>query len=228
MKAKDFRRVLLAYCAVLIFALLVRADETIGITSVTSNGQFSYQAGSAPWALSCAIVGAVLYILLLFSRVMARPQRMPYLFRRWAAGMLDFIWAVIIPAAFIGFAAVLREYLRTGAFDWLIERQGKQPGDWLFGFASVFLVLFVLVPCHFAVPWWQGKPTPGSCIFGFRIVADDRTRLHFWQAGLRAMLGSMALLAWPFWIFAFWVKRDKRAGKFWLDAIFRTHAEFFS
>jgi hypothetical protein len=228
MKARDFRWILLAYCAVLIFSMLLRSDETIGVTSVSSNGQYSYQAGSAPWALGCATVGAVLYLLLLRSKVTWRPQRMPHLFRRWAAGMLDFICALLIPAGFIGFAAVLREYRRTGAFDWLIERQGGQAGDWLFGFASVFLVLFVLMPCYFALPWCQGKPTPGSCVFGFRIVGDDGTRLRFWKAGLRAMLGSMALLAWPLWIFAFWVKRDRRAGKFWLDAVFRTHAEFFS
>lgn len=140
--------------------------------------------------------------------------------------MLDFICALLIPAAFIGFAAALREYWRTGAFDWLIERQGKQAGDWLFAFASV-LVLFVLMPLCCALPWCLGKPTPGSCIFGFRIVADDGTRLRLWKAGLRAMLGSLALLGWPLWILALWVKRDARAGKFWLDAVFRTHAEFF-
>ena len=37
---------------------------------------------------------------------------------------------------------------------------------------------------------------------------------------------SMALLAWPCWILAYWLKRDKNAGKFWLDVVFRTHAEF--
>ncbi len=193
MKAKDFRWFLLGYCALLIIALALRSDETIGINADWSKGRYSYQAGSAPWALGFAIVGVGLYLSLLCSRVVASLQRMPYLFRRWAAGMVDFVWAMVIPTAFIGLAAILSEYRRTGAFDWLVERQEQQPGDWLYAFASVLLLLFVVAPTYFAFSWRFGKPTPGSCIFGFRIVADEGTRLHFWKAALRALLGSMAL-----------------------------------
>lgn len=227
MKSKDFRWFLVGYCALLMAALAVRSDETIGVSADWSNGQYSYRAGSAPWALAFAIIGAGLYFSLLLSKVVVSPSRMPHLFRRWAAGMVDFIWAFVTPAAFLGLAAILFEYRRTGAFDWLVERQEQQPGDWLFAFASVLLLMFVAVPCYFAFSWRFGKPTPGSCIFGFRIVADEGTCLHLWRAGLRALLGSLALLAWPCWILAYWVKRDKSAGKFWLDAVFRTHAEYF-
>jgi uncharacterized RDD family membrane protein YckC len=227
MKAKDFRWFLLGYCALLIIALTLHSDETIGVNADWSNGQYSYRAGSAPWAISFAVVGAVLYILLQCSKVVASTRRMPHLFLRWTAGLVDFVLAIVVPSTFIGFAAVISEYRRTGAFDWLVERQEQQPGDWPFAVASVLLLMFVVAPSYFAFPWWRGKPTPGSCIFGFRIVADEGTRLHFWQAGLRALLGSMALLAWPCWILAYWVKRDKSEGKFWLDAVFGTHAEFF-
>ena len=226
MKAKDLRWFVAAYCAVLILALTVRSDEMIGVTVRWSNGGYSYQAGSAPWALACAVVGAVLYILLLASRAVATMRRTPYLFRRWAAGIVDFMWAFVVPIGLIGFAAVLSEYRRTGIFDWFIERQQRQPGDILFG-VSVFVVMFVIMPGYFTLSWWRGKPTPGSCIFGFRIVADEGTRLNVWKACLRALLGSMALLGWPCWILAYCLKRDKSAGKFWLDAIFHTHAEYF-
>ena len=227
LKAKDFRWFLIGYIVLLMAALTVRSDETIGVNAGLSNGEYSYRAGSAPWALAFAVVGAGLYLSLLCSKVVASLRVMPYLFRRWAAGMIDFVWAFITPTAFLGLVAILFEYRRTGVFDWLVDRQEQQPGDWLFAFASVFTLMFAVLPCYFALSWRFGKPTPGSCIFGFRIVADEGTHLHFWKAGLRALLGSMALLAWPCWILAYWVKRDKSAGKFWLDAVFRTHAEYF-
>jgi uncharacterized RDD family membrane protein YckC len=226
MKVEYFRWLLLTYCAVLIFAMIVRSDETIGVTSDWTNGCYLYRAGSAPWALACAIVGVILYFLLLRIRGVADPRRMPHLFRRWVAGLVDFTCSLLIPAAFFGFAAVLWEYRRTGAFYWLVERQKYQPGDWLFTSVSVPLIMFVLMPSYFAFPWLRGTPTPGACIFGFRIVADEGMHLNFVKAYSRAIVGSMALLAWPSWIVVFWLKRDKRAGKFWLDAIFGTHAEF--
>lgn len=226
MKAKDFRWFLIAYCVLLIIAMMIRSDETIGISANWANGEYSYQAGSAPWALGFAIVGAIVYFLLFRSKFVASSHRMPYLFRRWVAGMLDFVWALTVPAALTGFAAILIEYRRTGAFEWLVERQQQQPRDGPFALASVFMIMFIFVPSYFAFAWRFGKPTPGSCIFGVRIVADDGTHLYVWKAGLRALLGSVALLGWPLWILAYCVRRDKFVGKFWLDAVFRTHAEF--
>lgn len=227
MKAKDFRWFVLGYCGLLLTALAFRSDETIGIKAASFNGEYSYSAGSAPWAIAFAVVGTVIYSLLLSSSVISGQQRVPFLFRRWAAGFVDFIWAMFIPTAFVGLAGVLLEYRRIGAFDWLVERQEHQSGDWLYALGSALLLMFVVAPSYFAFSWWRGKPTPGSCVFGFRIVADEGTCLYFWKAGLRALLGSMALLGWPCWILAYWVKRDKSAGKFWLDAVFQTHAEFF-
>jgi uncharacterized RDD family membrane protein YckC len=173
-----------------------------------------------------AVVGIGLYVALLLSKVGADAMPLPHLFRRWLAGILDFAWAMVIPCAFIGLAAILFEYRRTGTFEWLVERQTPEPGDWLIGGVSVLLLLFVFIPTYFAVFWRLGKPTPGSCVFNFRIVTDEGRHLSFWKAELRAFLGSMALFAWPCWILAYWMKRDRSAGKFWLDVVFRTHAEF--
>lgn len=226
MKAKDFRWFLLGYSALLFVALNIRSDEMVGITADWSNDDYMYRAGSAPWALAFAVVGGILYFLLLGSRVISGLQNMPHLFRRWVAGIVDFVWAIVVPAAFIGLAGVLIEYRRTGTFDWIVERQDQQTSDLLFSVVSVLLLMFVIAPSYFALSWWRGRPTPGACIFGFRVVADEGTPLQFWKAVLRALLGSMALLAWPSWILAYWLKRDKSAGKFWLDAVFRTHAEF--
>ena len=227
MKAKDLRWLMIGYCVLLMIGLVVSSDQSVGINAVWDNEQYTYHAGSSPWMLGMAVIGAGLYLWLFSSKVAPSVNRMPHLFRRWVAGFLDFVWAFIIPAAFMGLLAVLFEYRRTGTFQWLVERHDYQAGDGLIAVASVLLVMFAILPSYFALSWRSGNPTPGSCICGFRIVADDGTQLSFWKAGLRALLGSMALLAWPCWILAYWVKRDRSAGKFWLDAVFRTHAEYF-
>jgi hypothetical protein len=228
MKAPNFRWYVLGYSILLLIALNIRSEEAIGISADSSDGLTVYRVGCAPWALAFAFVGGCLYFLLLSSTVTTGCRKMPHLFRRWVAGFVDFLWAIVLPSTLVGLAGVLFEYHRTGTFDWLIERQDPQTSEWLFAIVCALLVMFVIAPSYFALSWWRGKPTPGSCILGFRIVADEEPGLQFWKAGLRALLGSIALLACPSWILAYWLKRNKSAGKFWLDAIFRTHAQFLS
>ena len=139
---------------------------------------------------------------------------------------MDFALALVTPASFFGFAAVLREYKRTGVFDWIIERHDYQTGDSAFSITSVLAIMFIFLPAYFVISWVLEKPTPGSCVCDFRIVTDNGSPLSPWKAWLRALLGCFALIAWPSWILAYWVKRDKEKGKFWLDQIFKTHAEF--
>lgn len=226
MNAKNLRWLMIGYCALLLIVMVASSGQSMGMNATWYNGQYTYQAGSSPWMLGMAVAGAALYFWLLSSKTTPSPNRMPLLFRRWVAGFIDFVWAFTIPAAFIGLLAVLLEYRRTGTFQWLVERHNYQAGDGPVASASVLLTMFAIMPSYFALCWRSGKPTPGSCICRFRIVADVGTKLIFWKAGLRALLGSMALLAWPCWILAYWVKRDQSAGKFWLDAIFDTHAEY--
>jgi hypothetical protein len=226
MKAKDLRWFLLGYIVLLLVAMNVRSDEMIGINANWANGDYSFRAGSAPWAIAFAVVGLGLYIALAMSKVSASVRTLPDLFRRWIAGMIDFVWSLLVPGAFAGLVAVLIEYRRTGAFEWLVDRQEPQPSDWPLAIAFVLLLMFVIMPGYLALLWRRGKPTPGSCICNFRVAVDDGCSLPFWKADLRALLGSMALLAWPCWILAYSLRRDKAKGKFWLDVIFRTHAEF--
>jgi len=226
MKARDLRWFLAGYATLLLIAMVVRSDDLIGVNLSWGNGEYSYRAGSAPWAVAFAIVGIGLYVALTVGRVDASARPLPDLFRRWAAGMTDFVTAMMVWGPFIGLVALAAEYKRTGAFDWLIERQEYQPGDWLAAVVPVLLLMFVALPAYFALAWRLGKPTPGSCIFGFRILPDEGSRLPFWKAWCRAMLGAISLLGWPCWILAYWVVRDKDRRKFWLDVIFKTHAEF--
>jgi hypothetical protein len=225
MTAISLRWFLLGYFALLIVAMTIHSDETVGINATWVNGNYSYEGGAPPWSLAFGIVGAGLYLGLLFGQVHRSSRPLPHLFRRWVAGLIDFVLALIAPASILGLVAVLIEYKRTGVFDWVIDRQESQPGDFVLAFAGALALMFVVMPAYFATCWSLGRPTPGACILGYLVVTDEGVRLTFWRAALRAVLGSMALLAWPCWILAFAVKRDKSKGKFWLDIIFKTHAE---
>jgi uncharacterized RDD family membrane protein YckC len=130
-------------------------------------------------------------------------------------------------APLLGLISILIEYRQTGAFDWVIERQEPHPLDALQAFGGVIIV-FVAMTVYMAIPLSKGKPTLGACIAGYRVIADEGTQLTFRSACLRALLGSVALLGWPCWILAYALKRDKEHGTFWLDLIFRTHAEYLA
>jgi hypothetical protein len=86
--------------------------------------------------------------------------------------------------------------------------------------------MFAVTPFFVAIPTSKGRPTPGACILGYCDKPDTGSRLTFWSAMLRAALGAVALFGWPCWIMAYFFKREKKLGKFWLDAVFQTHAEF--
>ena len=62
MKAKSARWYLLGYFVLLMIAMMLHSDETIGINTAWSNGEYSYQIGSAPWSIAFAVVGSGLYV----------------------------------------------------------------------------------------------------------------------------------------------------------------------
>jgi hypothetical protein len=174
--------------------------------------------------LAVGILGAGLIIALITGSIEKSAKPMPYLFRRWIAGWIDWIFAFIAPTPFAGLAFVWIEYRRTGVFKWI--SQSQEPSTLQLGMIVIFIYSFLVL--YFAIPWWLGKPTPGACILGYIISPDDGSRFTFGKAILRVLLGSVALLAWPSWILSFFLKRDKSKGKFWLDAVFNTHAEYSS
>ncbi len=135
--------------------------------------------------------------------------------------------ALGVPITFVGLAGLLLEYRATGYFDWVVDRDQPRDWDWLLAL-GVFGIMFGVMPAYCAVCWSRNKPTPGSCIANYRVVSDEPHPMTFMQAYLRALLGSVALLAWPAWILAAFLKRDKMRGKFWLDAVFKTHAEYLT
>jgi len=230
MKAASVRWFLIAYVILLVSVIAIdsASDETgIGVSLNWVNGNYSFSGGAPPWVLAFAAVGIVLYATLFFSRVETTSTPMPHLFRRFVAGMTDWFLSILIGASFFGLVSILIEYSQTGVFQWVIGREEPHPLDLLQSVIGVFGT-FAGMAAYAALPLSRGKPTPGACMAGYRISADEGSQMTFWFAVLRALLGSVALLAWPCWILAYALMRDKRRGKFWLDNIFRTHAEFLN
>lgn len=225
MKAIWFRWISLGLFILLIVAMAIHSGESVGVSVSWQNGEYSFSGGAPPWSLAFGIVIVSLYIAMSLSEVNPTLRPMPNLFTRWLAGLIDWVLALVGPASFLGLVAVLMEYKRTGAFDWVIDREQYESGDWVLSLLGVLGLMFVVMPAYFVLCWKRGKPTPGSCVFGYRIVEDEATSLTLWRAYLRALLGAVALLGWPCWILAYTLKRDKVQGKFWLDQIFKTHAE---
>jgi len=228
MKATFVRWFLIGYVVLLIGLVVVYlgSEETeLGVGLSWANSDYSFSAGSAPWALLVVAVNIVLYGLLYGSEVNVTSTPMPHLFRRFLAGLVDWALAMLTVAPLIGLIALLIEYRSTGVFQWAIDRHEPHPLDTLETVAEMPL-LFGAMVFYMVIPLIKGKPTPGACVFGYRVTADEGSRLTIWFAALRALLGSVALLGWPCWILAYAVKRDKAKGKFWLDNIFRTHAEY--
>jgi uncharacterized RDD family membrane protein YckC len=225
MKAKDLRWVLVGYFALLFIALTIHSDEMVGISATSENGQALFQVGSSLWSIVFAMVNLGLWFALLASSSAKPSPVLPTLFRRWLAGLIDFVMGLLLFAPFIGFCGILLEWKKTGIFEWIVERPQPTSSDWWLTASSVLLMMFVLIPLYAALLWRKEKPTPGGCICGFHVVADEGHNLTVWQAWLRALLGAISVLCWPFWIVAFLFNRNSKAGKFWLDAIFHTHAE---
>jgi hypothetical protein len=225
MHTRYLRWFLLTYVVLLIITMAIPSDETGGVSSNWTNERYSFTAGVSPWSLALAIIGACLYFAVVWGKVSLTAEPMPHLFRRWVAGVIDFAMSLFIPLPFFAIFVLLMEYKRTGVFNWVVERHEVQPSDWM-GVPAVLILMFVVMPTYSIVCWLISKPTPGACVSGYRIVIDDARGMPIWKAYLRAILGIFVLLGWPFWILAFLLKRNKARGKFWLDYVFGTHAEF--
>jgi len=223
-RACSLRWFLLAYFALLLTATEARSRELAGLGPTWLDGNYGFEAGAPPWSLAIGLFGVGFLIALMSGSVEKTARPMPHLLRRWIAGWIDWILAFVVPTPFAGLAFVWIEYRRTGVFRWI--SQSQEPSTLQLNLIVLFIFSFLVL--YFAVPWWLGKPTPGACILGYRVTADEGSRLGFGRAIFRVLLGCVALFGWPSWILSYFLKRDKARGKFWLDAVFKTHAEFSS
>ena len=220
MGMKAFRWLFVAVLAAGFVLSLMSEPLTIGASQEWINGKYRFAGGTHPVALTFAVIIAVLYVLLMFAPPAHLGAPLPGVFRRFVAFFLDFILAMLLIGAVVGILPALTEWNRTGTFQWHFERTLYAPGDgWLTAAEAILLIPGLVF--YFIFPLIRLRPSPGACITGYQIVPDDGTAMSVRTAILRTLLGFIALCAA---YLAPFVARDRKKGKFWLDAVFGTKA----
>jgi uncharacterized RDD family membrane protein YckC len=224
MQAKHFRWLFVGLLVVLLFVGTVAEPTSIGVWAHWSDNRYLFGGGTQPWALVFAALVIGLYLLLMYSVPVGLGKPLPGVVRRFVAFWLDFVLAMMAVAPIFGVLPTLTEWRRTGVFKWVFERPNAAPGDGLLIAAQV-LVISVALVFYYAFPLVRCRPSPGTCIVGYQVVADNGVTLTLRTALLRTLLGVFALmLAY----FAPFIGRDKKNGKFWLDKVFGTRAVMLS
>jgi len=221
MTAIHFRWVFLAIGLGLFIESYATDSRTIGASAEWVNGNYRFAGGTDPWALVIAVGLIGLYILLMCTAAGDMGQPVPGVFRRFVAFSIDFVLAMMAMVPILGIVPTLMEWRRTGEFAWNFEREIFAAYDgWVSGI-GVFVV-FAGLAFYNAWPIVHGKPSPGSCAMGYRVVADEGVTLSMRKVLLRTLLGFISVCTAYLAPFIF---RDKKKGKFWLDQVFGTHAE---
>ena len=220
MNAKHFRWIFLPIALALTVWSYFPDQPIIGASAEWINGNYRFAGGTDPWLIVLATVIIGLYLLLQYSTVDGLGQPLPGVFRRFVAFWLDFILAVIAMAPIMGIVPMLLEWRRTGEFAWNFERETPAFYDWWVS-GTLVLVLFAGLAFYNAWPIIRRRPTPGTCIMGYQVIADEGVTLTLGKALLRTLLGFISVCTAYLAPFIF---RDRKKGKFWLDRVFRTHA----
>jgi uncharacterized RDD family membrane protein YckC len=184
------------------------------------DGRYYYAAGSSPPSLAFAAVVILSYCALLASRPSENLRPVKGVVRRWIAFWLDFLIAMAAIGPIIGMIEVFAEWFRTGGFEWSFERTEAASGDAIVNIGTLILA-FLLISFYFALPLVAQRPSPGSCILGYRVIADNRQPLPMGAALKRTALGFTAAIR----VFrGIGTERNPDQGKFWLDFRFNTRA----
>jgi hypothetical protein len=226
MKTSSLRWIFTAFFIFISVSIFVSPIVMFGMSGTSGASENHELQGTTPVFLAIWIVNLSLYLLLILCTRPDTGGTVPTLLRRFCAGYVDFVMAFFFIFPIGGLLQVLFEYRRTGVFVWMAQERNYLPFDQILGVVLGLIFMFILMPLYAAFPLCVGKPTPGSCVCNYRIAGREGRPLSLCKAMVRTYLGVIALFGWPFWILAYWVGRDKKAGKFWLDALFATHAEF--
>jgi uncharacterized RDD family membrane protein YckC len=127
---------------------------------------------------------------------------------------------MMVVGPIMGILPTLTEWKRTGQFEWNFERTTHALSDGWLTLAGITIGLAALV-FYYAFPLTRCRPSPGACIAGYQIVPDEGVAINARTALLRTLLGFLAACAA---YLAPFIARDRKKGKFWLDAVFGTRA----
>jgi hypothetical protein len=193
---------------------------TIGASADWAEGRYKFAGGTQPWALGFAVLIVYLFVLLMGAKRVESKTPLPGLTRRFAAFWIDLLFAMFALGPIIGLAPMIVEWRRTGSFAWSFDRTSQAAGD----VPLIILSFTLLIPgllFYFAIPLVLRRPSPGACVAGYQVVADEGRAVSLRWALLRSLVGYFALCAGFIAPFA---GRDKKAGKYWIDKVFHTRA----
>ncbi len=221
MSVKTLRWLFVAVLALVVFiASISNEPATLGASQQWTNGNYRFAGGTHPVALTFALIIAVLYVLLMFAPPVHLGEPLPGVFRGFVTFFLDFVLAMSLITPIIGILPALIEWKRTATFQWHFERTLQAPSDgWLTAAGAILLIPGLVF--YFAFPLIRRRPSPGACITGYQIVPDDGITMTSRTAILRTLLGFIAACGA---YLAPFIARDRKKGKFWLDAVFGTRA----
>ena len=154
----------------LVWAFWVQHAD-IGSFTEVKNGVTHVSAGTSPLAILMSVVGLVVYCILLNTRVRVENFSVAPLWRRAAAFVVDFWFAVFTLGALFGFVDVFLEASRTGIFRWHFQRDYLVSADG----ASVVFVFVGLAAfvAYFLLPLMRRSQTVGGWIFRLATVNSD-------------------------------------------------------
>jgi hypothetical protein len=203
-----------------VFSVVSDSSITFGASAEWSNGNYRYAGGTNPWLLVLSFLVIGLYLWFMRSSVAELGSPMPTVVRRYLAFWMDFCIAMLAVCPVVGLIPTLAEWGRTGEFEWNFERTTYVDGDGIVIAISI-LLMFIALAFYYALPLVLARPSPGSCVAGYQIVADEGRKITFPIAVGRIALGFVSLCA--FYIAPF-IARDRKRGKYWVDAVFGTRA----
>jgi hypothetical protein len=216
----QLRWLFLAALATMLVASNLNESRIFGVSAEWSNNRYRFAAGTAPWALLSAVLVVFLYVLLVY----AEPSGPGNRFRAYFAGLSH--------SGLISFSQCSESRLFLASYLWLSSGKGREffsglssartpaRGDGSIAAVSILLTFATLL-FYYAVPLIRRRPSPGVCVLGYQIIADDGTVMTMKKAVLRTLLGFIAVCSA---YLAPFIARHRKNGKFWLDTVFSTQA----
>lgn len=185
----------------------------VGYSFVSKNGETFVSAGTSPTLVGLAILGVILYTVLMLQRDDVDICDPAALWRRGAAFAVDFYFGLLVTSSLGALLPVTAEAARTGHFAWQFERNYATSHDAWFGFPFV-LIAMVLFFLYFALPLTRGRQTVGCYLMGTKVTPPfgDEGAFTLRQAVIRTFYEFVGLCGW----FSGRLKNDAE-GRNWVD-----------
>ena len=190
------------------------SGDSIGISSQCVNGQCFVNASTS---IGSIIIGALIaaFVIKLPRGSRGDIEKRAGFWRRLSSFYLDFAVVLITLTPILVLPALLVEYIHTGNFSWVFQRDYSRDSDFWIVFPNVVLLLLALIYYFYYFYYYalNSKPTLGQFVLGYRIVSTEGT-MNSSIAIKRVLLSMLGMCLWPFAIVHGLIK--KRV--FWWDS----------